>query len=64
MLQYICLALSTKMRGTASKENGDEMQEEASQTAELSKLQRQLRVMENDRRSYAEEAQNYLRKQQ
>ncbi|XP_071152230.1 coiled-coil domain-containing protein 63-like, partial [Mytilus edulis] len=46
------------------QESGDELSDEVSQASELSKLQRQLRVMENDRRSYAEEAQNYLRKQQ
>ncbi|CAC5404893.1 unnamed protein product [Mytilus coruscus] len=51
-------------RGTVNKESGDELSDEVSQASELAKLQRQLRVMENDRRSYAEEAQNYLRKQQ
>lgn len=50
--------------GTAQREPVDDMADEGSQRAELAKLQRQLRVMENDRKAYAEESSNILRKQE
>lgn len=48
-------------RGTAQTEE-EEIGEEATQAMELAKLHRQLRVMEGDRRAYAEESNNILRK--
>jgi len=51
-------------RGTVHRESNDDPGDEAVQTAELAKLQRQLRVMEGDRRAYAEESCNILRKQE
>ncbi|KAK3084854.1 hypothetical protein FSP39_020235 [Pinctada imbricata] len=47
-------------RGDPTEDLGDE----ASQEAELLRLKRKLRVMEGDRKSYAEESRNILRKQQ
>ena len=43
---------------------GDDTQEGAAMEAELTRLQRLLHVMEGDRRSYSEESNNILRKQQ
>ncbi|XP_061188379.1 coiled-coil domain-containing protein 63-like isoform X1 [Saccostrea echinata] len=40
------------------------MMDEMSQSAELLRLQRKLRVMENDRRAYEEDSRNFLRKQE
>ncbi|XP_033761786.1 coiled-coil domain-containing protein 63-like [Pecten maximus] len=49
-------------KGTVQTDSNEELGEEATQTLELAKLQRQLRVMEGDRRAYAEESNNILRK--
>lgn len=49
-------------KGTVQTDSNEELGEEAAQTMELAKLQRQLRVMEGDRRAYAEESNNILRK--
>ncbi|XP_021339887.1 outer dynein arm protein 1-like, partial [Mizuhopecten yessoensis] len=49
-------------KGTVQTESNEELGEEAAQALELAKLQRQLRVMEGDRRAYAEESNNVLRK--
>ncbi|KAL5015693.1 hypothetical protein ScPMuIL_005282 [Solemya velum] len=46
------------------EDSGDEMGEESQLESELSRYQRQLRVMEGDRRAYAEESCNIIRKQQ
>lgn len=48
----------------SAKDSSDDLGDEAIQAAELAKLQRQLRVMENDRRAYAEESNNILRKKE
>ena len=43
---------------------GDETVDEAQLEFELCRLQRQLHVMEGDRRAYCEESNNLIRKQQ
>lgn len=53
-----------KMRRANQKDAADEMMDEASQSAEMLRLQRKLRVMENDRKAYEEDARNLLRKQE
>lgn len=42
----------------------DELMDEMTQSAELLKLQRKLRVMENERKAYDEESRLSLRKQE
>ncbi|XP_060078678.1 coiled-coil domain-containing protein 63-like [Ylistrum balloti] len=49
-------------KGAVQTHSNEELGEEAGQALELAKLQRQLRVMEGDRRAYAEESNNILRK--
>ena len=46
---------------SARSDNSDELEGLAEQ--ELAKLQRQYRIMENDRAAYTEESQNVIRKQ-
>lgn len=53
-----------KMRRANQRDAADEMMDEASQSAEMLRLQRKLRVMENDRKAYEEDARNLLRKQE
>lgn len=53
-----------KMRRTNQRDAADEIMDEASQSAEMLRLQRKLRVMENDRKAYEEDARNLLRKQE
>jgi hypothetical protein len=48
----------------AQLEVADEMTDEMSQSAELLRLQRRLRVLENQQRAYDEESRNSLRKQE
>ncbi|XP_052717223.1 coiled-coil domain-containing protein 63-like [Crassostrea angulata] len=52
------------MRRANQRDAADEMMDEASQSAEMLRLQRKLRVMENDRKAYEEDARNLLRKQE
>ena len=49
------------IRSARSDTSDNEM--EGIAEAELVKLQRQFRIMENDRRAYTEESQNKIRKQ-
>ena len=53
-----------KMRRANQRDAADEMMDEASQSAAMLRLQRKLRVMENDRKAYEEDARNLLRKQE
>lgn len=52
------------MRRANQRDAADETMDEASQSAEMLRLQRKLRVMENDRKAYEEDARNLLRKQE
>nr|XP_022344643.1 coiled-coil domain-containing protein 63-like [Crassostrea virginica] len=51
-------------RGGTQRDAADDAMDEVSQGAEMLRLQRKLRVMENDRLAYEEDARNLLRKQE
>ncbi|XP_022344643.2 coiled-coil domain-containing protein 63-like [Crassostrea virginica] len=51
-------------RGATQRDAADDAMDEVSQGAEMLRLQRKLRVMENDRLAYEEDARNLLRKQE
>lgn len=50
-------------RSWSGRSDGSDGEMETLAEGELSKLQRQYRIMENDRNAYTEESQNMLRKQ-